>query len=555
MVANHLRCFFRLPLVCSVVLLSAAALMHAQVIPNVTGTILSNEAGSQYGYSEDMSIQLQGSNFSLNAFISSDNLVKFTGNSQIVTIDPAGTTSDVTPLVIGASPGYNSGTLIYNGITYSNLQITLNVNGEPAIVANDFPLLFQYTGGATDVPFSLSGVVTVYNYPPVNQSGQPGQPNPPLFSVSFSGGGLYSASVDGSYGFSPASASGMSTYQFLANPIGFSTDATTQGAWSGVYGGEGYAIANGPMSLPGYAAVSVTQASTYTWASQTSDVRALQNGFDATSRLASSYYGNSFNINIDFTDNNPHPVALYLLDFDTNGRTETLTVKNANTGATLDTETISNFHNGIYAIWNLQGNITINVKGSNGTSAVVSGIFFGPPGTILNPPTAAPTSTATFLGTNTAIQGAWEYHYGSAGYTIANGPSSAPTLASVNVVGAFPYTWAAQTADPRALQINPQDTFGIASAYTQYSSTSFKINIDSSNTSELLSLYLLDWDNAGRVETITITDLSTGVVLDTETASAFQGGVYYSWKFSGNVVVQVTPSGTSSPVVSGIFLN
>jgi len=498
-------------------------------------------------------MQLEGSNFSLNAFISTDNLVRFSGNQQIVTINPAATTSDTMPLLIAANPGYNSGTLTYNGIAYSNLQITLNVNGEPAIVANNLPVLDQFGGVVADVPFSLSGVVTVYNSPP----GQSGQANPPLFSVSFSGGGLYSANVGGLL-VAPNDANGTSTYQFLANPIGFKTDATTQGAWSGAYGGEGYAIANGPMWLPGYAAVSVTEASTYTWASQTSDASALQNGLDATSRLASSYYGNNFNVNIDFTDNNPHPVALYLLDYDTNSRTETLTVKNADTGATLDTETISNFHNGIYAIWNLQGNITINVQGDSFASAVVSGVFFGPPATIVNPPTATPTSTAFFQGTNTTTQGAWEGHYGTAGYSIADGPSSAPTIASVNVAEDFPYTWAAQTADPRALQINPQDTIGIASAYTQYQSTSFKINIYSPNTPfapERLSLYLLDWDNENRVETITITDLSTGVVLDTETASAFQLGVYYSWMISGNVVVEITPSGYSSPAVSGIFFN
>jgi hypothetical protein len=341
--------------------------------------------------------------------------------------------------------------------------------------------------------------------------------------------------------------------------MGFKTDATTQGSWSGVYGGEGYAIANGPpMWQPSYAAVSVTLASTYTWASETSQVRALQNGLDAKPRLAAAYYGNNFNINIDFTDKNPHPVALYLLDFDTSGRTETLTVKNADTGAVLDTETISHFHDGIYASWNLHGNITINVQGDKGAAAVVSGIFFGPPATIVNPPTSIPTSTAFFQGTDATTRGAWETHYGTAGYTIANGPTTPPTIASLDVVGAFLYTWANQTSQARALQLNPQDTIGIASAYTQYQSASFKINVYSPSTPyapERLSLYLLDWDDARRQQIITITDLSTGVVLDTETATKFHEGIYYSWMISGDVVVEITPIGSSIPVVSGIFFN
>ena len=66
---------------------------------------------------------------------------------------------------------------------------------------------------------------------------------------------------------------------------------------------------------------------------------------------------------------------------------------------------------------------------------------------------------------------------------------------------------------------------------------------------------MLDWDNAGRAETITISDLSTGAVLDTRTFSGFQGGQYASWMISGNVVIRVTPAAGSSPVVSGVFFN
>lgn len=537
-----------------VLFLFTAAFLQADVAA-VTGAISSIESISRYGFSQDVNIQLQGTNFSLNAFISSDNLLSFLGTAQSVTFYPKVAISDFMPLIIAASPGYNQGTLVYNGVSYTNLQIALNLSGAPATVGNSGPNpIYFYGGNVANIPFTMMGVVSVYAAPPTSQGSQP---NPPLFSVSFSGGGLYSAGVNGAFASSGSPGfQGTSDYQFLANPIGFTTDTTTQGAWSGKYGGEGYLIANGPVSLPGYAAVSVTQASTFTWAPQTSDVRALQNGPGAPVGLASAYYGNNFNININFTDNYAHRVALYLLDFDTASRSETLTVTNANTGATLDTETITSFQNGIYAIWNLQGNVTIKVARSGGASAVVSGIFFGEPGTIPNALTANPVSKATFYGTNTAVQGAWENHYGSAGYMIANEPSATPTQGTISVTGALPYTWAAQTTDPRALQTNPQDTVGIASAYTQYPSNSFQFNVGTpAGVTELLSLYLLDWDNAGRVETITITDLSTGVVLDTETVSGFHGGTYISWLISGNVVVKITPAGSSSPAVSGIFLN
>src|SRR5450631_1105321 len=155
MLANHRPCFFRLLNACSLLLLSSAIVVNGQTVSNVTGTINSQESLSQYGFSQDMSLQLQGSNFALDAFISSNNLVKFSSTPQFVTINPAATTSDVMPLIIAANPGFNSGTLTYNETTYSNLQISLNINAEPAVVANDLHLLYQFGGVVAAVPFSL----------------------------------------------------------------------------------------------------------------------------------------------------------------------------------------------------------------------------------------------------------------------------------------------------------------------------------------------------------------------------------------------------------------
>ncbi len=53
------------------------------------------------------------------------------------------------------------------------------------------------------------------------------------------------------------------------------TDTTTQGTWKGVYGADGYAIANHATSYPAYAQVTFSGQSNYTWAASTTDVRAL----------------------------------------------------------------------------------------------------------------------------------------------------------------------------------------------------------------------------------------------------------------------------------------
>ncbi len=65
---------------------------------------------------------------------------------------------------------------------------------------------------------------------------------------------------------------------------------------------------------------------------------------------------------------------------------ETIQITDANTGALLDGESYSGFHNGEYAVWNMRGNVLIQVAKFGGANGVVSGIFFDWP-----PPSAALT--------------------------------------------------------------------------------------------------------------------------------------------------------------------
>ena len=53
-------------------------------------------------------------------------------------------------------------------------------------------------------------------------------------------------------------------------------------------------------------------------------------------------------------------------------------VQHADTGAVLDTRTLSDFANGVYAVWNLKGNVVIHLTNTSpGANAVLSGLFFG----------------------------------------------------------------------------------------------------------------------------------------------------------------------------------
>jgi len=154
-------------------------------------------------------------------------------------------------------------------------------------------------------------------------------------------------------------------------------DTTTQGTWTGRYGADGHMIANDATSPPAYATVSLAGATLYTWAASTTTVSALQVSSGSSTRIASAYYSSSsFTINVNLTDGNTHQIALYLLDWDSTARSETISILDAVTNAVLFTGPFSGFHNGEYAVWSVQGHVLIQITKTGGANAVVSGVFF-----------------------------------------------------------------------------------------------------------------------------------------------------------------------------------
>jgi hypothetical protein len=154
------------------------------------------------------------------------------------------------------------------------------------------------------------------------------------------------------------------------------TDTGTQGKWQGTYGGDGYAIANGPSSLPSYGSFIAQNTFLYTWMASTADARALQ--IPGGSGIASAWYNApTFSFSVNLSDGKAHQISLYALDWDAKGRAETVQVVDASSGQVLDTRSVNNFTNGVYLIWNISGNVTINVTCTGGANAAISGIFFG----------------------------------------------------------------------------------------------------------------------------------------------------------------------------------
>jgi len=173
-------------------------------------------------------------------------------------------------------------------------------------------------------------------------------------------------------------ASGTSKINLITNAAAnfVAVDTNTQGSWHGVYGADGYSVADDSQSIPSYASLAVQNQNSYTWVASTSDPRALQTG-SGTGRIAAAWYRQgTFSFDVNLSDGNPHQFALYAMDWDATARTETIQILDANSNAVLDTRTLSSFSNGVYLVWNISGHVKINVIWTGGDNAVVSGVFF-----------------------------------------------------------------------------------------------------------------------------------------------------------------------------------
>ena len=153
------------------------------------------------------------------------------------------------------------------------------------------------------------------------------------------------------------------------------TDTTTQGTWKGVYGAEGYSLADDHTALPTYAQLTLNGQSSWTWSGNETDVRALERAI-GSGRTASTWYGDSFNLDVKFNDGGTHQVSLYLLDWDDGGRAQMIDVIDVATGAVLDSRNLSSFTGGQYVVWLVAGHVRFRATRTDGWNAVVSGIFF-----------------------------------------------------------------------------------------------------------------------------------------------------------------------------------
>lgn len=216
----------------------------------------------------------------------------------------------------------------------------------------------------------------------------------------------------------------------------------TQGTWEGVYGSDGYNVIPLTTSYPAYATVTPSGQGSYTWSANTPDVRGLQVPGQSY-RMAAAWCDdncaadglpNSFTIGINLTDGGTHQIGVYCLDWDNQSRVETINILNPTTGAVLDSHTVSSFNNGQYLVWNVSGNIQIQVTNVSGPNAVISGLFFSPAGA------AIPTiwGISQNVGQVGATVGVLGTNFGSSGSLNFNGTSATTQWTNSNITATVP---------------------------------------------------------------------------------------------------------------------
>ena len=322
-------------------------------------------------------------------------------------------------------------------------------------------------------------------------------------------------------------------------------DATTQGTWRSNYGRDGATVVADAAADPAYARTGPSGEATYAWETVTADGRALQRIADA-SRLAATWYGDAFTIDVNLTDGQAHQLALYTVDWDHGGRVQRVDVRDAVTGALLDTRTQSAFDDGQYLVWHVTGHVVIQLTRLAGFNAVVSGLF-------LDPITVGGSAaTATFVRVDATTQGTWRGTFGRDGATVVADAAADPAYARTGPSGEATYAWETVTADGRALQ---RITDASRLAATWYGDA-FAIDVNlTDGQPHQLALYSVDWDHGGRMQRVDVRDAVTGALLDTRTQSAFDDGQYLVWHVTGHVVIQLTRLAGFNAVVSGLFLD
>ncbi len=198
----------------------------------------------------------------------------------------------------------------------------------------------------------------------------------------------------------------------------------------------------------------------------------------------------------------------------------------------------------------LVASVSAGAAGANNTTP--NRVFFPRDRPALAPEDSAANASASFAGTDGSTLGNWTGKYGSDGLMIPGLTNNVPSYATISLVGETTAVTQRDSSDPRALQTASGSASRIASEYANNFTIDMSLN---DGYTHRVALYLADFDNANRSETVTIFDATTKEILSTQTFTSFSGGVYEAWNIMGHVQIQVTGNGGAGAVVNGIFFD
>jgi endo-alpha-1,4-polygalactosaminidase (GH114 family) len=318
-----------------------------------------------------------------------------------------------------------------------------------------------------------------------------------------------------------------------------------QGNWVGAKGAAGYDLAgwdgSSDVSYMPEATTTLVKGGRYEWASQTTDTRALE-GPSGSTRSAAAYYSDSqIEVQMHFNAAYKGNLHLYAVDWDKQGRRETIAVDGQTAALSSD------FSQGAWISFPISvvagSTVTITVDRTAGPNAVLSGIFLGDEGA---PPT---------MSVSKAPQGSWVGAYGLAGYDLAGWEGSTTDLTSlpdtsVSLSQGTRYRWVADTTEVRALEA-PNGLTRSAAAYTSPTQVRVLLSFTAAYNGNV-ELYALDWDSTARREIISVNGQSAVL------SDQFKEGAWVSFPVSvavgSTVTVTVDRTAGANAVLSGIFL-
>jgi hypothetical protein len=148
--------------------------------------------------------------------------------------------------------------------------------------------------------------------------------------------------------------------------------------------------------------------------------------------------------------------------------------------------------------------------------------------------------------------GFWKGSYGPEGAIIAGDSGSIPAYGSVGINGVSDLIWDANSSASSALQrVGGGRVAACWKGAAAGTSVDIQFNFADTNYHRV-TFYFLDYDGLGRQEALNIYNSATGALLDSESVSSFQQGVYQTYDLKGNVTVKIRGI-VGTPVLSGIF--